>query len=135
MIIRRQKITIMQVRRPPKQDMNDELQWLGNSLGLFNVRDKDRSCYRIFVELLKAARHNVPLSSDELAYSLHLTRGTVVHHLNKLMQAGLVIQAGRGYLLRVANLHQLIEELEKDAIRTLENLKKVAKDIDAGMGL
>ena len=135
MLVRRQKITIVQVRRPPKQDINDELQWLGNSLGLFNLRDKDKSCYRIFVELLKAARHNAPISSDELAYNLHLTRGTVVHHLNKLMEAGLVIQAGRGYLLRVANLKQLIEELEKDAIRTLENLKKVATNIDKDMGL
>lgn len=134
MIIRRQKLTIVQIRRPPRQDLNDELQWLGNSLGLFNLRDRDKSCYRIFVELLKAARRNQPISSDELAFHLNLTRGTVVHHLNKLIEAGIVVQADRGYLLRVANLQQLIEELEKDIMRTCDNLKRVAKNIDGQMG-
>ena len=135
MIIRRQRITITQIRRPPEQKLNDELQWLGNSLGLFNLRDRDKSCYRIFVELLKAARLNQPLSSDELAYQLHLTRGTVVHHLNKLMESGIVIHAERGYLLRVASVERLIEELEQDLVRTISNLKKVAHAIDDEMGL
>ncbi|MBU0461731.1 MAG: ArsR family transcriptional regulator [Nanoarchaeota archaeon] len=135
MIIKKQKITIVQIRGPPKQDINHELQWLGNSPGLFGLRDKDRSCYRIFVELLKAARRNIPLSSDELAFNLHLTRGTVVHHLNKLMESGIIIHEGRGYILRVANLQQLIDELEKDMTRTCNNLKRVAKNIDEELGL
>ena len=135
MIINRQRITIVYHRKPTKQTLNDELQWLGDSLGLFNLRDKDKSCFRIFVELLKAARHNIALSSDELALNLKLTRGTVIHHINKLMESGIVVTDGKRYLLRVSSLTQLIDELEQDVMHTCAQLKKVAKHIDDSLGL
>ena len=73
-VIHSRKITIVKINRPAEKDINKELQWLGYSLGLFSIRDKDRSCYRIFLELLKAAKKGVPLSSDELAEKLNLQR-------------------------------------------------------------
>ena len=131
----RHKITIINVRQPAETDINAELQWFGDSLGLFNLRDRDKSCFRIFIELLKGARHERPLSSDELAFHLGLTRGTVVHHLNKLRESGIVEIAPGGYILRVNNLTELIEEIEKDVSRTISNLRRIAKDIDNGLGL
>lgn len=133
--IKRQKITILNIRKPRLHDPNKELQWFGESLGLFNMRDKDKSCFRIFIELLKAARISLPLSSDEIAFKLGLSRGTVVHHLNKLMQAGIVINDKNKYLLRVNNLKFLIDELEKDLIRSLDNLRNVAEELDDYLGL
>ena len=64
------RFTIIRIRKIPSQDVNQELQWLGNALGLFNLRDKDKSCFRLFIELLKAAKMRVPLSSDELALNI-----------------------------------------------------------------
>ena len=48
------KITIINFdeEEVPSQ-IDQELQWIGSSLGLFNLRDKDKSCYRIFITLLK----------------------------------------------------------------------------------
>ena len=100
-------------------------------MGLFNLRDKDKSCFRIFIELLKSARQNRGLSSDELADSLGLSRGTVIHHLNRLMDAGLVVHTQNVYILRVQNLQDLIEEVEKDIVRTLKDLRDIAADIDS----
>tara|TARA_Y100000310_G_C20665323_1_gene807168 strand:- start:1032 stop:1439 length:408 start_codon:yes stop_codon:yes gene_type:complete len=135
MLIKHQKITIVNVRRPSERNINHELQWLGTSLGLFNLRDKDKSCFRLFLELLKSAKVKKPLSSDELATKMGLSRGTVIHHMDKLMDAGLVIHEGNSYMLRVDNLKLLISELEKDIQRTLGDLKEVASDIDNWMGL
>lgn len=135
MIIRHQRITIIHQRRPVVQNLNEELQWLGSSLGLFSLRDKDRSCFRIFVELLKAAKMDRPVSSDELAEQLGLTRGTVVHHLNKLMESGLVVSHHNRYLLRVDSLERLIEDLARDFERASKELKAVARDIDSYLGL
>ncbi len=129
------KITIISSRKPSKGDINDELQYLGRSLGLFNLRDKDRSMYRVFIELLKGIKKGKPYSSDELAEKLSLTRGTVVHHLNKLLQAGIIVYEGNRYLLRVDSLAALIEELRKDVQRNLDDLKKIADDIDKWLGL
>ena len=134
MIVRRtQKITIIRMSKP-ERNLNQELQWLGTSLGLFNLRDKDKSCFRIFVELVKATKQKKAISSDELAFTLGLSRGTVVHHLNKLMQAGIVISDGYRYTLRMDNLQLLIEELKRDVERSIEDLRDVARDIDNSLG-
>ena len=129
------RITFITVSRPQRRDLNQKLQWFGNSLGLFGLRDKDKSCFRIFIQLLNAAKHNAGMSSDELAYSLRLTRGTVVHHLNRLMESRIVVFDSGKYFLRVNSLENLVDELEKDIERTIGDLKSIAKEIDQGLNL
>ena len=135
MVVIRQKITIIHIKKPREQNVNQELQWLCSSLGLFNLRDKDKSMFRIFIELLKSAKMRHTLTSDELAAKLNLSRGTIVHHVNKLMESGLVVHEGNMYTLRVENLQSLIEEVEKDIKRACDDLKEVAKQIDGMLGL
>jgi len=130
MRIIRQRFTIIHTRKPLHPTVNEELQWLGTSLGLFGERDKDKSAFRIFLELLKAAKRGHPLSSDERARMLSLTRGTVVHHLNNLMESGLVVHDGKRYWLRDPRLENLLEELRRDMERTIDDLKRAAKEID-----
>ena len=110
--------------------MNDKLQWLGSSLGLFGTRDKDKSCFRIFLALLKKSKTGQTITSDQLAAELKLSRGTVVHHLKKLIEAGIIIHDGNSYLLRVDNLERLIEELRRDLQRTIDDMSDTAKEID-----
>lgn len=131
----RQRITIVNIRKPAEHNVNQELQWFGTSLGLFNLRDRDKSTFRVFIELLKSAKANVPITSDELASRLSLTRGTIIHHINKLMESGIVIHEGNRYVLRVDNLKSLIEEMEKDLKRACDDLKEVAKEIDERLRL
>jgi predicted transcriptional regulator len=130
-----QRITIMSIRKPVQRNLNQELQWLGSSLGLFNLRDKDKSCFRVFIELLKSAKMGRVLSSDELAYLLGLSRGTVIHHIHRLLDSGIVVPAGKGYILRVSTLRELIDEVEKDLRRTCDDLKSMAEEIDKSLGL
>ncbi len=125
-----ERVTVIKVRKPINNSLNDELQWLGTSLGLFNLRDKDKSCFRVFLELLKSGKQNKGMTSDELAKKLALSRGTVVHHLSKLMEQGIVIHEGNLYYLRGNSLSDLIEEIEGDFKRISEDLKTVAKRID-----
>ena len=134
MVIISQRITIIKIRRPQK-NINDELQWFGNSMGLFNMRDKDKSMFRIFIELLKSTKARKYLTSDEIAERLELSRGTVIHHVNKLMSAGIVVNERNTYLLRVDNLEALVDELKADVSRTMDDLRKVAEEIDKTLGL
>ena len=83
----------------------------------------------------KAAKMNRAMSSDDIADALKLSRGTVVHHLNKLIESGLVLYDGRQYWLRDNNLELLIDELRRDTERGLDDLQKAAKEIDQLLGL
>ncbi|MBI4139527.1 helix-turn-helix transcriptional regulator [Candidatus Woesearchaeota archaeon] len=131
------RITIIRLRRPAEHqgNINQELQWFGESLGLFGNRDKDKSCFRIFVELLKASKQEKQLSSDDLSENLGLARGTVVHHLNNLMETGIVIQTRKKYKLRDEELRMLIEDLHKDFEKTFEEIRKTAEELDRYLGL
>ncbi len=129
------RITLIRIPKPRSSDVNIELQWLGNSLGLFNDRDKDKSCFRIFITLIKAAKHERNLSSDQIAEHLNLSRGTVVHHVNKLMSSGLVLRERQGYVLRINKMESLVSELQRDMEQMCSNLRTVAKEVDGWLGL
>ena len=128
------RVTIVKVRKQGAGNVNEELQWLGTSLGLFNLRDRDSSCFRIFITLVKTARRNKPLSSDEIAEKLGLSRGTVVHHLIRLSDSGIVVKDQKGYLLREGSLHDLMKDLHRDLESMFSELEEVAKEIDERLG-
>lgn len=129
------RITFIQTPAPKSKNLNDKLMWFGGSIGLFSLRDKDRVSFRIFIELLKLAKNNIPISSDELAAKLGLTRGTIVHHINKLIEAHIIVVSNNRYFLRVNSLKQLIEEMKKDLEKQFIELQQVAKEIDDIIGL
>jgi biotin operon repressor len=131
----RRRITIIDLPTPRGHDINYELQWLGNALGLFTERDRDKSCFRVFVTLVKETNRDQPLSSDQIADQLDLSRGTVVHHINRLIDSGIVIHTRSGYTLRMDTLQQVVNEIQRDTERMLQNMKKISKDIDEWLGL
>lgn len=124
------KLTISRIRKPLRDDLNQEIQIFSDSLGLFTIRDKEKSCFRVFIELLKSAKKNKPLSSDELAFKTSLSRGTVVHHLNRLIASGIVVHRQNKYILRENSLAELTEELQNDLDNIFKELKMLAKHIE-----
>ncbi len=129
------RLTVIKLRKPAEKDVNKDLQWFSQSLGLFGDRDKEKSCFRVFLELIKASRRKKALTSDELALRSNLTRATVIHHLHKLIESGLVVHNDNMYLLRVDNLENIVLELKKDIMRAFEDLQDIAKDLDEELGL
>lgn len=129
------KITIISSRKPQVHDINEQLQWFGGSLGLFGIRDKDKSCFRVFIVLLKNLKEEGPISSDDIAERTGLSRGTVVHHLNKLMSSGIVTAEKNGYQLKVDRLEDLVDIIKDNVDRAFDNLKDIGRDLDKKLGL
>lgn len=124
------KITISRIDNRHPDKIDERLQWIGSSLGLFNLRDKDKSCYRLFIALLKNAKKEIPLSSDEIAYMVGLSRGTVVHHLNKLLYSRIIKVENGKYMLRAKTLSGLIDLIKQDTNKMLDELKDLALEVD-----
>jgi len=134
------RITIIRIRKPDieqnkEHSVNSELQFLGESLGLFNERDKDKSCFRIFIVMLKALKNGHHLTSDEIAERTNLTRGTVIHHLTRLMESGIVVSQKNYYMLAVDNMEELVDLVKSNLVKTFDNLKPVARSIDKKLEL
>lgn len=129
------KITIIRTGKPEKDNLNAELQYLGQSLGLFSERDKDKSCFRIFIVLVKSLKTGRKFSSDEIAEQTNLSRGTVIHHLNRLMESGIVVGQKSYYMLAVDNIEELVDLAQNNVMKTLDNLRATAKNIDKKLEL
>jgi predicted transcriptional regulator len=129
------RITIIRMNKPIQENVNEELQFLGESLGLFSQRDKDKSCFRIFIILLNSLRKGRKLTSDEIADKTNLTRGTVIHHLTRLMESGIVVSQKNFYMLAVDNMEDLVDLVKNNLAKTFDNLKPIARNIDKRLEL
>ncbi|MCX8170712.1 MAG: helix-turn-helix domain-containing protein [Candidatus Bathyarchaeota archaeon] len=126
---------ILAIRPLPKVDPEKDLEWLCKSLGFLEPRDKRKTAFRILKLLLEAACENRGLTSDELAAKLSSTRGTMVHHLNKMIRSGLVIYHEGKYKLRGRSLKTTIEEMQRDINRVFEDLCRIAESVDKSFNL
>ena len=129
------RFTIIREGAQPKNNINDLLLLFGERLGLFSLRDKDKSCYRIFITLVRALKQGVKLSSDELASQTGLTRGTVVHHLNRLSSAGIIVNDANKYYIPHDSLEDLVDDMKNQVISMFDNLAVTAKEIDKALDL
>ncbi len=129
------QINIRSIEKRDNNELNKDLQWLSDSLGLFNPRDKEKSCFRVFLELIKAKKEDKLISSDEIAFNSHLSRGAVIHHLNNLTNHGFIVCYKKRYALGSKDVESLILNLESEINSVMKEMKKTAKGIDKELGL
>jgi len=130
------EIRLVKVREmPDNKNVHEQLFWFADSLGLFNKRDKDKSCYRLFIAVIQSTKTKEMLSSDELAEKLKLSRATTIHHLKTLMKYGLVKHTNNKYILCSDSLIELIREVDNNYKRTLKQILTIAKTLDEELDL
>src|SRR3989344_6724981 len=124
------KITIYKIKKPSTNDLNSQLQFFSQSLGLFSSRDKEKSCFRIFIALVEAKKSRRFLSSDEIADKANLTRATIIHHLKNLEDHGLIRQENNRYSLSSNSFSSIIKTIEKESKELFEELESLAESLD-----
>jgi predicted transcriptional regulator len=129
------QILIKKIRSPAPGNLNDDIDYLCKSLGYFSRRDKQDTAGKIFRLLVKeACEPENCLTSDEIAEKLDLTRGAIVHHLNSFISSGIVIKEQNRYRLRSVSLQKSMEEIRSDIERIMDQMIKIAIEIDEKMG-
>lgn len=129
------QFVVRKLRDPTEKDLDEDIEWVCNSLGFITPRDQDKTSFRILKALIKSAKEGKGLTSEELTKKVEPTIGSVIYHLKKLMKAGLVVKLESTYELRMHSLLSTINEIEKDINITLEGIKKISGDIDKEIGL
>jgi len=54
----------------------------------------------------------------------------VIYHLNRFIEAGVIVKRGRKYHLRAKEMAKVVEELEYDIDREMHRMLDMAKDFD-----
>lgn len=101
---------------------------------MFNERDKEKSCHRIFIQLVKAKKESRFLSTQELADLSHLSRATVLHHLGKLMESNIAMEMNHKFVLVDPNMNSIILRLKKETEEFMDEMDRISKKLDKELG-
>ena len=129
------QFTVKKLREPVEKQLDEDIEWVCNSLGFLTLRDQDKTASRILNALIQSAGEGKGLTSEELTQLVEPTIGSVIYHLKKLMKAGLVVKLNSTYELRMNSFFKTIDEIEREIISILRDIKKIAGDIDSTVGL
>jgi predicted transcriptional regulator len=124
------RIVIHSVERPGSNNMQEIIRWFCMEFGFSNGLDDDNIAERLLEQLAEAAREKKGLTSSELKVNKDLARSTIIYHLNRFIDSGLVVKIGRQYYLRATQLARAIEEIQYDIDREMKKMTDTAKEFD-----
>ncbi|MAG45815.1 MAG: hypothetical protein CMH63_03530 [Nanoarchaeota archaeon] len=113
-----------------KPFQNDALLFISQNLGLFNERDKEKSCHRLFIQLIDAKKESKPLNSQELSLRSHLSRATVIHHMIKLVNLGIAKETNHKFELSEKNINLTLAKVKKQIDHIYKEMDNFAKLLD-----
>lgn len=127
---------MIRTTHPPTEcDVEKDIEWFCESLGLLGKRDKHKTGLRIFMILIESSKNKKMVSVNEIAKRAGVTRTTVIHHLKTMKGAGLVVRKNGNYELRMRSLQKIVDEIKLDIERTLNTVREIAEDIDRMLNL
>ncbi len=124
------KFSFNVVRQFPEKDSVEDLRWICHALSLVTPRDRSETVVSVVQTILSATREGKGLPSDKIAERVGITRGTVIHHIKRLIRAGLVVQKGHHYELREFSLERTIERIKEDVCRFVDDIREIGMSID-----
>ncbi len=126
-----ERIIIRIVERPDLDDSKKMIKWFCEVFGLADDNDSFNSISeQILKNFIEAAHSSTGLSSSELNLHTDLARSSVIYHLNRFVDAGLLVKKGRKYYLRASEMQKAIEEIEYDINREMQKMIDTAREFD-----
>ena len=129
------RIVINFYERPDSDEPDELIRWFCRVFGLSNDSEPNPIGEQILIRFAEAAQNRVGLSSSELDLDTDLAKSSVIYHLNRFIEAGLLVKRGRKYYLRASEMQKAIEEIEYDVERELSRMLDTAKELDRIMSI
>lgn len=123
-------IIIRSVEKPSDNQPQVLIKWFCEVFGLANDDEDNGIEEQILMRFAKAAYQGHGIPSSELKLDKDIARSTVIYHLNRLMDMGIIIKRGRKYYLRAMDMSKTIEEIEYDLNREIMKMLDTAKEMD-----
>lgn len=130
-----QQIILKDLQKPKEINLNNDIDWLGESLGFNCGRDTKRITSQILRAVLHEFASDGATSTEKISDSLRLDVQKVNYHLRTLVNSGFLYREKRLIFLRRGSVKSAIEEMRKDANRIFDELSIMAEEIDKELGL
>jgi predicted transcriptional regulator len=131
-----ERISIRVVSVPDKKSTQHLIKWFCLAFGLESDNSSDHGIEEeLLGKFITAAYADRGISSSEIKLKNKIARSTVIYHLNRLMDAGLIVKRGRRYYLRATDMYRSIEEIEYDVDREMRRMLDTAREFDRLMAV
>jgi predicted transcriptional regulator len=111
------------------EEVEEELAKLFRSMHLMSERDIDATMTRVFQAMMRMGREG-PVGSTDLSRASGLNRITVIHHLKRLENAGVVEKHESKYVMRVRSIEEMMDGMRIDMLKQFEEMDRMARDLD-----
>ncbi len=122
-------IMIRSVERSSSKKPEELIRWFCYALGLSNDEETGIE-EQILIRFAYAAKKNEGIPSSAITIKPEIARSTIIYHLNRLIDSGLIVKKGRKYYLRATEMSKAIEEIEYDLNREIMKMLAAAKEFD-----
>lgn len=130
-----QQIVLRQLDKPRQKRLPEDVFWLCDSFGFAAGRDVEQMASRIVLDVLQKHAGEQRISSEQIADDLTVSHARVNHHLRNLIDSGLLYREKKLIFLRGGSMKSAVQELRKDANRILDDLERMAEEVDGAVGL
>ena len=128
------KIVIKDIDRPDANDPESIIRWMCEAFGFSGEGSSiDFEILGTFASLSRTGSQ-AGISSADINIGPKVPRSTIIYHLNRFIEAGLVVKSGRKYYFRASELSKAIEEIEYDIEREMRRMLDMAREFDKMMG-
>jgi predicted transcriptional regulator len=130
-----QQIMLRELQRPKKININEDIDWLGESFGFSAGRDTDKVTAKILRSVIYEVANIGCTSTEKISKGLNIEVQKTNYHLKTLVDAGFLYREKRSILVRQGSVKSAVEEIRKDANRIFDSLSVIAEEIDKSLGL
>jgi predicted transcriptional regulator len=126
------EIVIRSIEKPSrgKENADTLIRWFCVAFGLSKSDEKESLEEKILKKFIYAAFKNEGLSSSEISFGKPIPRSTIIYHLNRFVELGIIVKRGRKYYLRAMDMASTIKELEYDMNREMMKMFDIAEELN-----
>ncbi len=106
----------------------EELATLCRLLRIASERDTEGTVVQVVRILVEKGRE--PVGSSDLSKETGLNRITVLHHLKRLAEAGVVEKRESQYMFAYDNFEDMVQMMREETVRMFAEMEQIAKKID-----
>lgn len=126
-------LILNKLAKPVRQNLDKDISWICDSLGLCNARDTHSTSTEVFKVILQ--KGDQELTPEMISQQLHIEHQRALYHIRALIKAGILIRNKKHIELREGSISRIIDELQEDANSIFASMRKIARDVDEHLGL